>query len=307
MDWLANLLLLFGIVAVLMLLGLPVALAFMAANVAGAFLFMGGLVGIDQLARNTVASLITFSLTPIPLFILMGEILFQTGLAIRLIDAIDRLISWVPGRLPVVAVVAGTAFSAVSGSTIATTAMLGRSMTPIMLEKKYHPSLAMGPIIAIGGVDMLIPPSALIVLFGSLAGISITKLLFAGIVPGLLLAVAFVGYIIIRAIISPHMTPGTEGPGRYKGWARYGPFCTYVMPMLSIFVVVIGSMVGGLATPTESAAVGAAFTVLLAAMYRKLTRANFIASLEGVYKIKWPTDAAVFLLRPAIPKLRRLG
>ena len=89
-----------------------------------------------------------------------------------------------PGRLSVVAVVAGTVFSAISGSTIATTALLGSLMLPEMLRRGYHPSMAMGPIMAIGGVDMLIPPSALTVLLGSLAGISISELLIAGIVPG---------------------------------------------------------------------------------------------------------------------------
>jgi len=101
-----------------MFIGLPVALAFLATNVVAAFAFMGGMAGIDQLARNSIASVITFSLTPIPLFILMGEVLFQTGLALKVIDAFDRLIYRVPARLPVVSVVAGTAFSAISGSTL---------------------------------------------------------------------------------------------------------------------------------------------------------------------------------------------
>jgi TRAP-type mannitol/chloroaromatic compound transport system permease large subunit len=139
-DWILSLTALLAGVIFLMFIGLPVALAFLATNVVAAFVFMGGLAGVDQLARNSIASVITFSLTPIPLFILMGEVLFQTGLALKVIDAFDRLIHRVPARLPVVSVVAGTAFSAISGSTIATTAMLGRSMTPIMLEKKYHPS-----------------------------------------------------------------------------------------------------------------------------------------------------------------------
>ncbi|MDX3895559.1 TRAP transporter large permease [Pusillimonas sp.] len=268
-----------------MLLGLPVALAFLAANVMGAYLFMGGVAGIDQLARNSVASVITFSLTPIPMFVLMGEVLFQTGLAIKVIDSFDRLIYRVPARLPVVSIVAGTAFSAVSGSTIATTAMLGRSMTPVMLEKKYHPSLAMGPIIAIGGVDMLIPPSALIVLLGSLANISITKLLFAGILPGLFLAAVFVAYIVLRAKISPHMVPANDTGTAYTGWQKYRSFVVYVLPLLSIFGIVIGAMTGGLATPTEAAALGVAGTVLLAALYRSLTLKNLLASLKGTVQI----------------------
>ncbi len=285
MDWILNLTLLLGAVMGLMLLGLPVALAFLAANIMGAFLFMGGLAGIDQLARNSIASVITFSLTPIPMFVLMGEVLFQTGLALKVIDGFDRLIYRLPARLPVISIIAGTAFSAVSGSTIATTAMLGRSMTPVMLEKKYHPSLAMGPIIAIGGVDMLIPPSALIVLLGSLANISITKLLFAGIIPGLLLAVAFVAYIIVRAKLSPHMVPANDTGIAYKGWQKYRLFVIYVLPLLSIFGVVIGAMTGGLATPTEAAALGVAGTVLLGSLYRSVTLKNMLAALKGTVQI----------------------
>ncbi|MDX3896420.1 TRAP transporter large permease [Pusillimonas sp.] len=285
MDWIFNLTLLLGGVMGFMLLGLPVALAFLTANVVGAFLFMGGVAGVDQLARNSIASVITFSLTPVPMFVLMGEVLFQTGLAIKVIEGVDRLIHRVPARLPVVAIVAGTAFSAVSGSTIATTAMLGRSMTPVMLEKKYHPSLAMGPIIAIGGVDMLIPPSALIVLFGSLANVSITKLLFAGIVPGLLLSVAFVVYIIARAKLSPRLVPANDTGVPYRGWEKYRSFVLYVLPLLSIFGVVIGAMTGGLATPTEAAALGVVGTVLLAALYRALTWRNLLAALKGTVQI----------------------
>ncbi|WP_407792357.1 TRAP transporter large permease [Pigmentiphaga litoralis] len=285
MDWIFNLTLLLGGVMGFMLLGLPVALAFLAANVVGAFLFMGGLAGIDQLARNSIASVITFSLTPVPMFVLMGEVLFQTGLALKVIDGFDRLIYRMPARLPVVSIVAGTAFSAVSGSTIATTAMLGRSMTPVMLDKKYHPSMAMGPIIAIGGVDMLIPPSALIVLFGSLANISITKLLFAGIVPGLLLSLAFVVYIIARAKLSPHLVPQNDTGIRYDGWEKYRPFVLYVLPLLSIFGVVIGAMTGGLATPTEAAALGVAGTVVLATLYRALNWRNMLAALKGTVQI----------------------
>ena len=151
----------------------------------------------------------SFSLTPIPLFILMGEVLFHTGLAVKVIDGVERLIRQVPGRLAVVAVVAGTVFSAISGSTIATTAMLGSLMLPVMLSRGYHPTMATGPLMAIGAVDMLIPPSALTVLLGSLSGISISKLLIGGVVPGLLLSVAFVVYIVARVKLNPALAPAT--------------------------------------------------------------------------------------------------
>lgn len=304
MDWTLSLALLMGSVTLLMMMGLPVALAFLVTNVMAAFVFMGGLAGIDQLARNSISSVMTFSLTPIPLFILMGEVLFQTGLALKVIDGFERIIRRVPARLAVVSVVAGTAFSAISGSTIATTAMLGRSMTPIMLDKKYHPSLAMGPIIAIGGVDMLIPPSALIVLFGSLANISITKLLFAGIVPGLLLAVSFVGYIILKAVLVPGSAPANDEGTRYTGWERYRPLVLYVLPLLSIFGVVIGAMSTGVSTPTEAAALGALATVILAACYRVLTWKSLVASLKGTVHI---TGIVLFIIVGATAFSQLLG
>ncbi|MFL5126766.1 MAG: TRAP transporter large permease subunit, partial [Microvirga sp.] len=180
MSWQLAALLLLGGSTVLIFLGMPVALSFVAINLVGAVLFLGGEPGLAQMARNSVVSVLNFSLTPIPLFILMGEVLFHTGLALKVIDGVERLIAQVPGRLAVVAVVAGTVFSAISGSTIATTAMLGSLMLPVMLARGYHPAMATGPIMAIGAVDMLIPPSALTVLLGSLSGISISKLLIGG-------------------------------------------------------------------------------------------------------------------------------
>src|ERR687890_1352788 len=192
---------------VLLFIGMPVAFTFITVNIVGAWLYMGGEAGLAQLARSSVSSVTAFSLTPIPLFVLMGEILFHTGLALKVIEGIERLIHQVPGRLAVVAVVSGTVFSAISGSTIATTAMLGSLMLPVMLARGYHPTLATGPIMAIGAVDMLIPPSALTVLLGSLSGISISKLLVGGVLPGVILSVAFVAYIVVRVKIKPELAP----------------------------------------------------------------------------------------------------
>src|SRR5512132_3136129 len=250
-SWDAAAWLMLGGSTVLLFLGLPVAFSFLVINLVGALLFLGGEAGLTQMVRNAVLSVASFSLTPIPLFILMGEVLFHTGLAVKVIDGIERLIRHVPGRLAVVAVVAGTVFSAISGSTIATTAMLGSLMLPVMLARGYHPTLATGPIMAIGAVDMLIPPSALTVLLGSLSGISISKLLIGGVLPGMLLSVAFVAYIIVRVSITPSIAPPTPLT-RYHGWARLLPFVQYVIPLVSIFVIVVISMSAGWATPTES-------------------------------------------------------
>jgi tripartite ATP-independent transporter DctM subunit len=285
MSWVEGSLLLFGGLVAVMGLGLPVAFAFLVLNVVGAMLFLGGEPGLAQLARNAVQSITSFSLTPIPFFVLMGEVLFHTGVALKAIDAFALLIRRVPGRLSVIAIVAGTVFSAISGSTIATTALLGSLMLPTMLARGYEPRMAMGPIMGIGGVDMLIPPSALTVLLGSLAGISIAGLLIGGIVPGLILSAMYVAYIIARAAVSPALAPDdpvAEGP---RGLARWLPFVTHVVPLVLIFGLVIGAMTGGWATPTEAAAIGAAGTIVAAALYRSLTWGNLMKALTGTVAV----------------------
>jgi tripartite ATP-independent transporter DctM subunit len=290
MDWVSALLLMLGMICAFMALGLPVAFAFLLANIAGAILFMAASGGIDaalvSLVRGSMASIGNFNLAPIPLFLLMGEILLQTGVAFRAVDAIDRLISRVPGRLSVVAVTGGTVFSALSGSTIATTAMLGQALLPDMLKRGYHPSMAMGPIMAIGGVDMLIPPSALTVLLATLASgvskvkISVADLLIAGILPGLLMAGAFLAYIVLRCRMDPALAPAYE-VRRIALRERWLPFFKYVVPLFLIFIVVMGSMFAGIASPTDAAALGGLATVLLALAYRALRPATLLACLKS--------------------------
>ncbi len=270
MSWYIAAWFLLGGSTILMLLGIPVVFAFLLINLIGAALYLGGEGGLIQLARSSVQSVSNFSLTPIPLFVLMGEVLFHTGLAVKVIQGIERLISQVPGRLAVVAVVSGTVFSAISGSTIATTAMLGSLMVPVMLQRGYHPTMAVGPIMAIGAVDMLIPPSALTVLLGSLAGISISKLLIGGIVPGVILSLTFVAYIIFRVKLTPALAPASDFDVLH-GWEKYRAFVLYVVPATLIFVIVVGVMIAGWATPTESAAIGACATMIFALLYRALT------------------------------------
>src|SRR5947208_7755472 len=210
MTWWISALVLFGLLTVLFLTGLAVVFAFFGINIVAAWIYLGKEAGLIQLISNGIVSIPSFSLTPIPFFILMGEVLFHTGVAMKAIDAIDRLIWRVPGRLSVVAVVAGTIFSAISGSTIATTALLGSLLLPQMLKRGYHPNMAMGPIMAIGGVDMLIPPSPLTVLPGSPAGLSVSQLLIAGIIPGVVLSIMFVAWIVLRAVTNPALAPAFE-------------------------------------------------------------------------------------------------
>lgn len=284
MAWYVALLLQMGGLLALLMLGLPVVFAFFAVNILGAMFFLGGEPGLAQLVRNAVDAVTTFTLTPIPLFLLMGEVMYHTGLAHRAIDAVDKLIARVPGRLSLVAVVSGTIFSALSGSTLANTAMLGSTLLPEMRRRGYEPKIAMGPILGTGGIAMLIPPSALAVILASLAMISVADLLIAGILPGILMAALFFGYVVIRCTLNPELAPGYD-VGDLTWGERLRPLFVNVLPLLGIFVVVVGSILGGLASPTESAALGAVATVFAAAAYRVLTWQSIVVSLRETAKV----------------------
>jgi tripartite ATP-independent transporter DctM subunit len=284
MDWALILVLMLGGLAVLLLMGMPVAFAFITVTTVGAYHVLGGERGILQLARNSAQSVANFQLAPIPLFILMGEILFQTGVAHRAIDAIERVVTRIPGRMSVVTIFGGTIFAALSGSTVANTAMLGSTLLPGMLKRGYHPSMAMGPIMASGAIAMLIPPSALAVLVGSLAGISIAGLLIAGVIPALLLAILFVVYVVGRSILDPSVAP-PEVLEQMSLKERWTPFVIYVLPLSVLFLVVIGSLLLGIATPTESAALGSLTAVAIGAAYRSLSWAKLGRALMETLKL----------------------
>ena len=188
MEWFEALALLIGTIMVLMALGMPVALAFLAANIVGAWVFMGGERGVVALLNNGWGSLSKFALVPIPLFLLMGEVFFHTGLGSRMFSAIDRLLGRLPGRLSYVTVLGGTGFSTLSGSSMGSTALLGSLMVPEMTRRGYKKHMSIGPILGTGGLAIIIPPSALAVLLATLAQIDVGALLIAGVIPGLILA-----------------------------------------------------------------------------------------------------------------------
>jgi tripartite ATP-independent transporter DctM subunit len=280
-----------GALVLLMALGVPVAFAFLAINLVGAWFIFGGVPGISLLVLNATESIGTFVLVPIPLFVLMGEILLATGLATRAIRAIEKSITGVPGRLSLVAIAAGTVFASLSGSSIANTAVLGRVLLPDMLRLGYHPTVSIGPILGIGGVAMLIPPSALAVLLGSLAGMPISNLLLAGIIPGLLMAALYVAYVVIACTLRPELAPAAPLevlPLR----DRLMPLVRDVLPLMGIVIVVVGSILGGFATPSESAALGCLATLAAAAFYRALSLKAIKEALSGAVR----TSAMILII-----------
>ena len=292
MEWFEALFFLLGMILFFMFLGMPVAIAFLAANMIGAAYFMGGSGslatqvsrGIGQLANNAIPTVTSFNLMPVPMFLLMGEIFFFTGLAARMFSAVDQLMGRLPARLSFVTIAGGTAFATLSGSSMGSTALLGSLMVPDMQKRGYKKHMAIGPILGTGGLAMLIPPSALAVLLATLAELDIGALLIAGIVPGLLLAVLYVILVFAMVIIDPSAAPAYELDP--ISWGRKLKLLFLdILPMVSIVIGVIVLIMFGVATPSESAAFGCLGVVILAILYRSLTWKSIVDSVKGALKV----------------------
>ena len=273
-----------GGIAFLMAMGFPVAFAFLSANVVGALFFFGGVSGIAQVLINAKSSITVFTFIPIPLFILMGELFFRTGLAARVFDALDKVLGRLPGRLCYLTVTGGTLFSALSGSSMANTAMLGSLMLPEMQRRGYKPHMAMGPILGTGGLAMIIPPSGLAVLLGSLAQIDIAALLIAGLIPGVVLALLYIGLITIQIRMDPEATPPYDVTPVSLG-EKLMAVLINVVPMTFVMFCVIGTILLGWATPSEAAAIGVASVLILTALFRCLTWKAFMGALRGSLRV----------------------
>jgi len=270
MELAVHLILFFGGLAALLLVGLPVAIAFTLVNLVGVYVFWGGSIGLSQLILSIDSSVSTFVLVPVPMFILMGTVMFHSGVAYRMIDVLDQWLGRIAGRLAVLAVGAGALFGTLTGVAMGSVAMLGSTLVPDMERRGYARTLALGSILASGSLAILIPPSALAVILASLGKFSVGKLLVGIIVPGILLACVYVVYIVVRCTLQPSLAPAYVVERRPLG-ARLRDTVIYVLPPLSMVVLVIGTIFAGIATPTEAAAVGALMSFVIAAVYGKLT------------------------------------
>lgn len=282
MDWALTLVIIFGSLLFLLAIGLPVAFAFILVTFGGILFFHGANPGAYlQFILSIESSLRTFTLLPIALFVLMGEVLWQSNIASNALAAIDKWIGRVPGRLSLLTVCSGTVFSALSGSTMANTAILGKLLLPDMLRRGYKPEMSMGPIMASGGLAMLIPPSALAVVYATIAQVSIGGLLLALILPGLLLAAGYVAYIILRCWWNPSLAPRDESI-KIASWGEATwELAVYVAPLSIIIFCVVGVIFIGIATPTEAAALGSVASIVLAAAYGGLTWRRMFDAIEG--------------------------
>lgn len=270
MEWWLVLIIIFSCFILLMLTGLPIAFTFLTINIVGVYVYWGGASGLRQLILSIFESVTFFALLPIPLFLLMGEVLFHSGMGSRMLDALDDAMGRLPGRLSLVAVAGGVVIAVLCGNTWASTAMLGSMLVPDMRKRGYRKPMALGPILGGGALAIIIPPSGLAVVLATLAGISVGGLLIAGLLPGLIMAGFFTIYIIGRCMLQPHLAPSYE-LRKLSFWERYLPVIKNVLPLGVIVFAVIGLMLLGLATPSESAAFGVLATFICAAFYGRLS------------------------------------
>ena len=268
-EWYVALLLLMGSFFLLVILGIPIVFAFLGVNIFFLGLFMGE-AGFELLISSVYGSLSIFVLLPITLFILMGEVLFRTGVAMKMIEALDTWLGRVPGRLALLSVASGTVLATLSGASIGTTAMLASTLSPAMEARGYKKSMSIGPLLGSGGLAIMIPPSALGVILAVIASVSVGKLLIAIIIPGLLLAASLVVYVVVACIIDPTAAPRYHvAPTPLS--RRIALTAKHVLPLSIIIFLVIGVVFIGVATPTEAAALGTVGAFALAAAYRGLS------------------------------------
>lgn len=269
MEWWAYLSIILVVLSIFFLSGLPVAFSFTLFNFIAIYFWMGGVDSLSLLTVSAFASIASFPLVAVPLFILMGELLFQSGVVSIVLDAVGKWVGGVRGSLALVSVGAGTLFGTMSGSAVSGVAVLGSTLAPEMRRRGYSKEMALGPILGSGCLAMIIPPSVLGVLLGSLGQIPVGDLLISGIIPGLLLASLYVIYILVRVRINPSVAPRIDV--EYVPWsARFGALAR-ISPILIVTLSVWGVMLFGIATPSEAAAIGVLGSLLVMAIYRRMS------------------------------------
>ena len=284
MEWYTIISLLFGGMVLLLLTGIPIAFAFLIVNMVAAYFFLGGIPGLIGVVTGIFTSITTFTLLPVPFFILMGELIFHSNLGLDAVNVLDKWLGKLRGRLSVLAIIMGVIIGALSGSTIATCALLGTILLPDMLKKGYSKRMSLGPLMGVGTVDALIPPNALTVVLASLAGIDVGQLLIAGIVPGIIMSGLYFVYVLVWCRFFPNEAPLYDVPHvplKEKVMATV----QYLLPLGFIIFMVIGLIFLGVATPTEAAATGTLASFILALIYRRLTWDIMKKSVMGTVKV----------------------
>jgi tripartite ATP-independent transporter DctM subunit len=235
----------------------------------------------DLLASSIYDSLNSWSLAALPMFILMGEILYKSSISTKLLNGLKPWLNYVPGKLLHVNVAACSLFAAVSGSSAATTATVGKITLNELKNRGYSKSLALGSLAGSGTLGFLIPPSLIMIIYGVLSDVSIGKLFIAGIIPGLMLASLYSFYIMIVATLDKSVEPKEVEIFNIQDKINS---LKDLLPIFSLIFVVLGSIYGGYATPTEAAALGVLFSIVLAILYNSFSFDIFKTALLNAIK-----------------------
>lgn len=267
----------------LLSLGIPVFIAFLLANTIGVLFFFGPS-GFGIFANSIYTTATNSALITVPLFVLMGEILFRSGSMEVILNGLDRLIGRVRGRQYVLCITLSAVLGALSGAAVAVAGMLGRSLLPTMLRRGYDRRLSAGTLLAGASLDPIIPPSVLAIIIGTLADVSISSLLLAGILPGLLLAGIFLTYVLIRVWLNPSLAPD-DNSNQDSPQISIGVALKRMLPVVFLFFMVIGLIMLGIATPSEAAASGVLGALVVARIYGGLNSRMLTECLHSAVSV----------------------
>ena len=273
-----------GLLVALFVIRTPIFVAFLVLNLVGILIYFGPS-GFGLFANSIYATATNTALAAVPLFIIMGEILFRSGAMESLFEALDRLIGRIRGRQFILCIILSAILGALSGAAMAVAGLLGRSLYPTMIKRGYDRRLSLGSILGGASLDPIIPPSVLAIIIAALAGVSTGKLLVAGIGPGILLTGMFLIYVMIRVWAKPELAPDLidDAPDSNSGGVLYAIW--KLVPPCSIFALVMGLIIGGIATPTEAAALGVLGAVLLSIYYGTFKPSMLSESVFAAVKI----------------------
>ncbi|MEW9670501.1 TRAP transporter large permease subunit [Ammoniphilus sp. 3BR4] len=263
----------FGSLVFFLMLGVPVGFAMGGISLVIGFLFWNGEASIVGFILGSYGKVLEFTLTALPMYILMAGILRFSDLADDLYEAIYRWFGGIKGGLAAGTTFIAAMFGAMVGIATVATATLGLTARPSMIKRGYNDQLASGVIMAGGALGILIPPSILMIIYAMESNVSAGKLFFAGFIPGILAAIIFMGYAIIISYLNPKMGPSLPKEERFTWKEKFDSLKGVILPLL-IIVFVLLSIFSGLATPTEAAAVGVVGSLICAGIKRKLTWAN---------------------------------
>ena len=274
----------FGLIVVLFAVlgsGLWIGLSLLAVALLGMELFTSRPVG-DSMMLTIWGSTSSWTLTALPLFLWMGEILFRSKLSSDMFKGLAPWLERLPGRLLHVNVVGCTIFAAISGSSAATCATIGKMTLPELKKRGYPDDISVGTLAGAGTLGLLIPPSIIMIVYGVAANVSISKLFLAGVIPGLLLGGLFMGYIVVWGLLNKDKVPAPDAP---MGFFQMVYASRHLIPVVSLIVVVLGAIYSGIATATEAAALGVGGALILASIEGSLNWKLFKEGLVAACRV----------------------